>query len=261
MANKGHVLIYLSVILKLALSQSDDPTNPHRDPSKCEVCKYVVDELEGSLSDTSKTHEVLRIGHEFDKEAKEIKYRHSETRLIDVLEQVCERILKYNIHAEREASRRFAKGTAETMQTLMNLRDKGVKVELGIPDNMWEVPGAPIYKMKQYCDSLIEQYEDVINDWYFAEPDERTDLTNLLCLDNYLAKGDQECLKEVWTGKERVDFDGDQEDEEKQEKKKKTGKKRKKNNTQDGEKKKKAKKGIHLNSENIHSTVHSKTEL
>ena len=46
----------------------------------------------------------------------------SELRLIEVLEQVCERFLHYNVHAEREGSLRYSKGESQTMQTLKNLR-------------------------------------------------------------------------------------------------------------------------------------------
>jgi hypothetical protein len=45
-----------------------------------------------------------------------------ETRLIEVLENVCERFLKYNVHAERPGSLRYARGRSQTMDTLWNLR-------------------------------------------------------------------------------------------------------------------------------------------
>jgi len=46
-----------------------------------------------------------------------------ELRLIEAVTDphVCEKILEYNIHAERKGSLRFAKGRSETMQTLHNL--------------------------------------------------------------------------------------------------------------------------------------------
>jgi len=40
------------------------------------------------------------------------------------------------MHKERAGSRRFAKGKSETMSTLEGLRDRGVKVDLGIPDSV-----------------------------------------------------------------------------------------------------------------------------
>mgnify|MGYP002394744698 FL=1 len=45
-----------------------------------------------------------------------------ETRLIETLESVCERFLKYNVHAERPGSLRYAPGRSQTMDTLWNLR-------------------------------------------------------------------------------------------------------------------------------------------
>lgn len=46
----------------------------------------------------------------------------SELRLIEVLEELCENILKYNVHAEREGSLRYSKGESQTMGTLKGLR-------------------------------------------------------------------------------------------------------------------------------------------
>ena len=46
-----------------------------------------------------------------------------ELRLIEAVTNphVCEKILEYNIHAERKGSLRFAKGRSETMETLEGL--------------------------------------------------------------------------------------------------------------------------------------------
>lgn len=44
-----------------------------------------------------------------------------ELRLVESLENVCERILEYNIHKERTDSTRFAKGMSQTFTTLHNL--------------------------------------------------------------------------------------------------------------------------------------------
>ena len=65
------------------------------------------------------------------------QYETSELRLIESMENICDAILEYNMHKERAGSRRFAKGESETMQTLKDLRDRGVKVDLGIPEQVW----------------------------------------------------------------------------------------------------------------------------
>ena len=42
----------------------------------------------------------------------------------------------------------MAEGRSETMSTLHALRDKGVKVDLGIPDEMWDNTPAEITKLR-----------------------------------------------------------------------------------------------------------------
>lgn len=44
-----------------------------------------------------------------------------ELRLVETLDNICERILEYNIHKERQDSTRFAKGMSQTFQTLHGL--------------------------------------------------------------------------------------------------------------------------------------------
>ena len=46
-----------------------------------------------------------------------------ELRLIEALQEphVCDKILEYNVHAERKKSLRYAKGQSETMKTLHGL--------------------------------------------------------------------------------------------------------------------------------------------
>lgn len=41
------------------------------------------------------------------------------------------------------------------MGTLHGLVDKGVKVELGIPLEMWDEPSAAVTKMKQYVSKIV----------------------------------------------------------------------------------------------------------
>ena len=56
--------------------------------------------------------------------------------MIESLENICNTILDYNMHKERTGSLRFEKGKSQTMKTLEGLRDKGVKVDLGIPEEV-----------------------------------------------------------------------------------------------------------------------------
>lgn len=161
----------------------------------CEVCKYLVVELENRLSETGKTHDVIEIGYELDPAArKKKKYTKSELRLVESLEGICERLLDYNIHKERKDSTRFAKGMSTTFKVLHDLVDKGVKVELGIPEELWDKPSAEVTNLKMQCENLLEKHEADIEDWYFNH--QEVPLQQFLCVDKALRKGDTDCLNE-----------------------------------------------------------------
>lgn len=130
------------------------------------VCKTLATELEQRLEETGKTSEVIETGYAVDdvKPKKKKEYRKSELRLVESLDGVCDRILEYNIHKERQDSTRFAKGMSQTFQTLHGLVDKGVKVELGIPYELWDKPSAEITNMKTQVDlSRLHYYESLKN--------------------------------------------------------------------------------------------------
>lgn len=93
---------------------------------------------------------MIETGYALDdvKPKKKREYKKSELRLIESLDRVCDRILNYNIHKERSDSTRFAKGMSQTFQTLHGLVDKGVKVELGIPYELWDKPSVEVTNMK-----------------------------------------------------------------------------------------------------------------
>uniref|UniRef100_A0A182YB11 DUF3456 domain-containing protein n=1 Tax=Anopheles stephensi TaxID=30069 RepID=A0A182YB11_ANOST len=165
--------------------------------NRCEACKILATELQDRLSETGRSHDVIEIGYSVDdvKPKKRTEYRRSELRLLETLENVCERILQYNIHKERKDSTRFAKGMSQTFQTLHGLVDKGVKVDLGIPYELWDKPSAEITQMKTQCETLIEGYEDVIEKWYFEKQDQKP-LIEYLCVDHVLKNKNHQCLYE-----------------------------------------------------------------
>ncbi|XP_053669625.1 protein canopy 4 [Anopheles nili] len=164
---------------------------------RCEACKILATELQGRLTETGRSHDVIELGYSVDdvKPKKRTEYRRSELRLLESMENVCERILQYNIHKERKDSTRFAKGMSQTFQTLHGLVDKGVKVDLGIPYELWDKPSAEITQMKTQCETLIEGYEDVIEKWYFEKQDQKP-LIEYLCVDHVLKNKNHECLYE-----------------------------------------------------------------
>ncbi|KAF2902105.1 hypothetical protein ILUMI_04093 [Ignelater luminosus] len=216
------IVLYICVDV-LAITEEDEGV---RYADKCEVCKILAVELEARLTETGKTHDIIETGYELDdvKPKKKKEYKKSELRLIESLDKVCDRILEYNIHKERQDSTRFAKGMSQTFQTLHGLVDKGVKVELGIPYELWDTPSAEVTNMKTQCESVLEQNENDIEDWYWHHQD--IPLKLYLCRDRFLKGQDAKCLDQAFkgdTGKGRK----------KGEKKTKTDKKTDKNKEED----------------------------
>ncbi|KAG8431796.1 hypothetical protein GDO86_019884 [Hymenochirus boettgeri] len=196
-------MLFLFLLIPLSAGHASSGDNEWVNlPSKCEVCKYVAVELKSSFDETSRTHEVIDTRYGFleeDKKKKKIKYTKSDIRLIEVMEGLCSRLLEYNLHKERSGSNRFAKGMSETFQTLHHLVHKGVKVVMDIPYELWNETSAEVADMKKQCDVMVENNEEVIEDWYRNHQEE--DLTQFLCARHVLRGQDQSCLSEDWSAK------------------------------------------------------------
>ncbi|XP_077061342.1 protein canopy homolog 3 [Siphateles boraxobius] len=246
--------VVLFLVSAAAAKKSGDDEWVHL-PDKCEVCKFVSIEMKSAFEETGKTKEVIETNYRFldDKGAPPIKYVKSDIRFIEVMENVCSRIMQYNLHKERDGSNRFAKGMSETFSTLHNLVNKGVKVVMDIPFELWNETSAEVADLKKQCDVMVEQYEEVIEDWYKGSQEE--DLTTYLCEKHVLKGQDTDCLKETWAGR-KGDTAAIAED-----KKKKKGKKKKGKDSEDGQKKeKKVKKKKKKEKSKLHNTKKRKTE-
>jgi protein canopy 3/4 len=197
------IFIYLLLVLvPITLCSNDLDIKSEEDvgvkyANRCEVCKILATELQNRLEETGKVHDVIEIGYSLDdvQPKKKTKYQKSELRLIESLEGVCDRILEYNIHKERQDSTRFAKGMSQTFKTLHGLVDKGVKVDLGIPLELWDKPSAEITHMKSQCESLLEENEEAVEDWYWNHQGD-VNLMFHLCTKHALKGTDDSCLEE-----------------------------------------------------------------
>lgn len=189
--------LLVSVILISVCQSSPEDDEGIKYADKCEVCKILAIELESRLHETGKTKEVIETGYSVDdiKPKKKKEYTKSELRLLESLDGICERILEYNIHKERTDSTRFAKGMSQTFKTLHNLVDKGVKVDLGIPHELWDKPSVEITNMKTQCETVLEDYESDIEDWYFNHQAD-IPLKIYLCKDRALKNDNASCLNE-----------------------------------------------------------------
>ncbi|KAM8881178.1 protein canopy homolog 3 [Synchiropus picturatus] len=217
-------LSFLLIIYTAAAAKNEGDDEWVHLPNSCEVCKFVSIEMKSAFEETGKTKEVIDRNYRFidSKGAPPIKYVKSDLRFIEVVENVCQRLLEYNLHKERSGSNRFAKGMSETFSTLHGLVNKGVNVVMDIPYELWNETSAEVADLKKRCDVLVEQYEEVIEDWYKGSQEE--DLTTYLCEKHVLKGQDTACLSEEWNKKK-----GDNASiaEDKKKKKKKGGKKSK----------------------------------
>lgn len=189
--------VFVLVLLVRLSARGSEEDEGVKYASKCEVCKVMATELESRLEETGKSHDVIETGYSFDdtQPKKRTQYKKSELRLLESLDGVCDRILEYNIHKERQDSTRFAKGMSQTFKALHGLVDKGVKVELGIPFELWDKPSVEITNMKTQCESLLETNEGDIEDWYFNLQGQ-VPLKQYLCSERVLKGEDDSCLYE-----------------------------------------------------------------
>lgn len=180
---------------------------------RCETCKILTREMQEALEETGKNKEKIEVGRFTinEKKTKKIIYQKSELRFIEVYEQTCAKIKDYQMHKERKGSLRFEKGMSETFSTLHALKDRGVKVDLGMPEDMWDETPAEVTNMVKLCDQVLGEdiYEEALQNWYFDDKNFDRSLQDYFCRDVFLTKkgDDTSCLDEVWTGKEKVNSD------------------------------------------------------
>lgn len=122
---------------------------------------------------------------------------------------------------------------SETFQTLHGLVNKGVKVELGIPYELWDKPSAEVTQLKTQCETLLERHEEDIEEWYNNHQADAP-LIDFLCRDRVLKKKDAECLYEVEKPKEKKKKGDNEEADEDEEPKDEKPKKKKSKKGEDG---------------------------
>lgn len=149
-------------------------------------------ELQDRFHQLGQTSKVIETGYQIDGPKKRVEYTKSELYYIESLEGVCDKLLEYNIHKERTDSTRFSRGMSSTFKTLHQLVDKGVKVDLGIPPELWDSPSAEITALKQQCEDYLEKYDEIIEQWYWSNRDKP--LQQYLCRERVLKKDQLSCL-------------------------------------------------------------------
>ena len=132
----------------------------------CGVCRIIVDEINWDISqvDPRKTLEVesFRIDSHGNQRSKTIPYARSETHLVEILENVCDRMNNYAESTNKETGRknyiRTSSRTGEAV-TLENI----------------SMSGDIAKSLKFACESVIEDHEDTIIQVFKQERKDTTD--------------------------------------------------------------------------------------
>ncbi|KAH8868467.1 Protein canopy 4 [Schistosoma japonicum] len=125
-----------------------------------------------------------------------LKYDTSELRLYEVLEDppICNRLLQYKVHKERQDSTRFDKSMPQTMKSLSELVNRGVDVKLDVPFELWDKPSAEVTTLFKQCIPLVNEYQEIIEEWFYNN--QNRNLYDYLCRENVLDESSQGCLDE-----------------------------------------------------------------
>lgn len=167
-------------------------------PTLCHVCKHTVDEFLNELF-ASNSKDILKLGHVLQPEERQktIVYEKSELRLIEALENTCKNLRNYKVHKDKSNHLRYSKDESATFQTLNELRERGVKVDLGFPDEMWDTPDAEVVRLKTQCENMVEEYEEDLSEWYYNHQD--NNLHDWLCRSRVLRgkQKNKDCLQDL----------------------------------------------------------------
>uniref|UniRef100_A0A0K0FV41 Protein canopy homolog 4 (inferred by orthology to a human protein) n=1 Tax=Strongyloides venezuelensis TaxID=75913 RepID=A0A0K0FV41_STRVS len=119
-------------------------------PTKCESCSVIAREFKDEL------FKIRNL-------PKAISRDKAEELFLELSERVCKNMLMYRIDTSKGSGiERFFKGTPEALKQLKELRDKGVKITMDVPEELWDKPGVESSLLKQHCEALLEEYEDII---------------------------------------------------------------------------------------------------
>ncbi|KAH8868463.1 Protein canopy 4 [Schistosoma japonicum] len=179
----------ISILIFLLLVKSDMMTDVVL-PSKCEGwTPLLVTEILSRLQET-KSSDTLNL-HSFQGDPMKLKYDTSELRLYEVLEDppICNRLLQYKVHKERQDSTRFDKSMPQTMKSLSELVNRGVDVKLDVPFELWDKPSAEVTTLFKQCIPLVNEYQEIIEEWFYNN--QNRNLYDYLCRENVLDESSQ----------------------------------------------------------------------
>uniref|UniRef100_A0A915CR31 DUF3456 domain-containing protein n=1 Tax=Ditylenchus dipsaci TaxID=166011 RepID=A0A915CR31_9BILA len=145
-------------------------------PTKCESCHIFANEMEKAVSWLPK----------------KMATDEAEGWLIDQMEHICDHMLTYRLHKEKEGLARFSREISKTANTLKDLAERGVEITMDVPADLLDQPSLESGKIKDHCEWIIEEFEADIEQWF--QKHREHPLQKYLC-QGRLVEVDPTCLK------------------------------------------------------------------
>jgi len=171
----------------------------HKRPTKCQVCRVLMQELADEVNKTSAVKDKVWLTNRLDGEdkkdaskGKQIDYKKSEMRLYDILEHVCKKVYNYRSIAGPEFP--YLKGVKSMFRQNLEemMASNGLSLKLDAPEEMVEDPTFEIKRMMFQCNQMVEEYEEDIVEWYLKA--QETDPVDFLCAERIIDTKFQSCL-------------------------------------------------------------------
>jgi len=168
-------------------------------PTKCQVCRVMVQEIAVELNKTKDIKEKLQISNGLDgkKQKYHIEYKNSELRLTDALEKVCGNVEYYRAIAGPDFPylRDVRSMYRQELEDMMAA--SGLNLQVDAPQHAIDDPTLEIRRLHFECNQMVEEYEEEILDWFNG--DQNIPLTEFVCRDHVLNKNNDDCLKATTT--------------------------------------------------------------
>ncbi|CAD5229575.1 unnamed protein product [Bursaphelenchus okinawaensis] len=136
-------------------------------PTRCESCRVAVKEFQEESEKLSKKFASQGV---------------QEGVFLDMIENFCERMMKFNVHRDKYGVDRFQKTQSEFIGKLKQLADQGTKITSDIPMNLWDEPPIEAARLKFDCEHVLEVNEDILEEWFY-QGRFKQDVVKMICYD------------------------------------------------------------------------------
>jgi len=167
--------------------------NSQNRPTKCQVCRIMVHEIELELNKTKNSKQKIRFSNSLDGRKKEnLSYKTSELRLMDVLDMVCGNVDYYRVIAGPQFPYLRNVKSMYRIELEKAMKESGVGLTLDAPPQTVDDPTAEIKRLHFECVQMVEEHEEEILEWFKTNQD--IPPIDYICRERVLQHGTKDCL-------------------------------------------------------------------